>query len=715
MDPTPELRALLHRRKIAVEGSTTNSPHLGGRCTASAPAAARLPPNRVGPQSGQPAAIRTSVSQLGSAVPRQSALSARLVRPGSGDFRQRQTLPGAPLEARGIHGPELQLKVSALTLRNEQLTSEVEKMKAKLQDETGAYSEERNLLLAETDELLAETDRMTVRSRRVMQQREELRAETNQAWVSRELHAEVQELTSECAAVRRRNTELQAEEEASRRRTLQGRRNSDQLTAEVEDLRQQNSLLTVEVQALRRSRTDEMDTVMRELESLRKENLELRQASSGSCSESRLRSVLVSASTTSTQLRQAVGAVESLLDEARRELAAKQLRERRAAFEQLHEAVAKADEENLDIAIKAARAAEVDAEDIEKAEAKLTELRSLTAEQRAARAAREVEAKKKKDAFLLVKKDDASSLEALLVELTETGIRWQDWRDYAGRTMWHCAQELRATTVQRLLAPLLDQKAAGDKAKAAESAPRTGGSRFGIPSGEAAAPAEQQAASGSGGPAGQGPQDGLSQSTTTDARQKAERIINGTDRPAGGQGTGAADDFTSVDSTNTGSPTPSPAANSGAASSSDIGAEVAPPERTLTPEEEEKLKSKGLRAVVQDDADTLHSILDAVPSDVWSKWRNRAGKDLLTLSTERGSSTAYSMLAKALGLVKELRRETFEEREAVWVFPPGEVQPRRATVLEDTPEEADEIYIEYWDGDQDPEHVERCLVRKMNS
>lgn len=713
MEPTPELRSLLNRRKIAVEGATQSSPHLGGRCAASAPAAARLPPSRNVPQTGTSgAAVRTSINQLGTAVPRQAALSARL---GTSDFRQRNSHPcAAPFESRGIQGhggPDLQLKVSALTLRNEQLTSEVEKMKAKLQDETGAYSEERNLLLQETDELLAETDRMTVRSRRVMQQREELRAETNQALASRELQAEVHEFKSEYDAVRRRNSELQSEEEVARRRNVSGRHNSDRLAAEVEDLRRQNSLLTVEVQELRRSRSDEagqMQKLKAEMEALRRENADLRQASStSSCSEGRLRSVLVSASSTSQQLRQAVSGVESLLDEARRELASKQLRERRAAFERLHEATVKADEGLLAEAIRQARDAEVDAEDVEKAEAKLTELRSLTNEQRAARAARELEAKRKKEAFLLVKKDDAQSLETLLVELTEAGTRWQDWRDYAGRTMWNCAQELRATTVQRLLAPLIDAKVAGDRAKnvGSPSSYARNGARFGVPSGEAAVvPASQHAS--------QAPQDDIARHASNQDGQKHQAGANadGTDR-SGQAGSGAAED--SAASTNPGSPTPSPATNSGA--SSERCAEAAPPEKALTPEEEEKIKAKALRAVVQDDGETLESILGVVPSDTWSRWENRAGKDLITLSQERGSATAYSVLAKALGLVKELKREAFEEREAVWVFQPGEVQPRRATVIEETPEEADEILVEYWDGDQPEEHVERCLVRKMNS
>ncbi|CAK0817910.1 unnamed protein product, partial [Prorocentrum cordatum] len=96
-------------------------------------------------------------------------------------------------------------------------------------------------------------------------------------------------------------------------------------------------------------------------------------------------------------------------------------------------------------------------------------------------------------------------------------------------------------------------------------------------------------------------------------------------------------------------------------------------------------------------------------------WENKAGKDLLTLAQERGSTCVYAMLARALGMVHEVKREAYAEREAVWVFAQGEVQPRRATVVEDTPEEADDVLIEYWDGDAPPEPVERCMVQRMLS
>merc|ERR1711933_667259 len=129
--------------------------------------------------------------------------------------------------------------------------------------------------------------------------------------------------------------------------------------------------------------------------------------------------------------------------------------------------------------------------------------------------------------------------------------------------------------------------------------------------------------------------------------------------------------------------------------------------------EEAELKAKAFRAVVQDNVGSLSEVLERLSPNFWAKWQNKAGKDLLTLSQERGSSGAYSVLAEALGMVQEMKRESFEEREAVWIFNPGEIQPLRATVLEDTSAEKDTVFIEYWDGDAPPVAVERCMVRKM--
>lgn len=129
--------------------------------------------------------------------------------------------------------------------------------------------------------------------------------------------------------------------------------------------------------------------------------------------------------------------------------------------------------------------------------------------------------------------------------------------------------------------------------------------------------------------------------------------------------------------------------------------------------EEGVLKQTAFQAVVKDDVEKLTPVLEALPAAVWSAWRNRAGTDLLGLAQERGSPTAYSALVKALGLVAELPRDTFEERETVWVYRPGETQPRRATVMEHTPVEADAVLCEYWDGDEPASYLDRGMLRKM--
>jgi hypothetical protein len=137
--------------------------------------------------------------------------------------------------------------------------------------------------------------------------------------------------------------------------------------------------------------------------------------------------------------------------------------------------------------------------------------------------------------------------------------------------------------------------------------------------------------------------------------------------------------------------------------------------KNLTEAEVDEWRSKALRAVVQNDPVVIVQVLDAVHVDIWARWENKAGKDLLTLSLERGSTDVYPVLAKALGLLKEQKREVFEERETVWVMFNGEVQPHRATVIEDTPEEEDEILVEFWDDPPEtpPKKVHRCNIRKI--
>jgi len=83
----------------------------------------------------------------------------------------------------------------------------------------------------------------------------------------------------------------------------------------------------------------------------------------------------------------------------------------------------------------------------------------------------------------------------------------------------------------------------------------------------------------------------------------------------------------------------------------------------MPPEKEENFKAKAMRAVVKDDCAALSEVLDSVPVALWSTWHNKAGKDLLMLSQERGSACAETVLAKALGLVREIQKEAFEERQ----------------------------------------------------
>merc|ERR1719355_203731 len=98
-----------------------------------------------------------------------------------------------------------------------------------------------------------------------------------------------------------------------------------------------------------------------------------------------------------------------------------------------------------------------------------------------------------------------------------------------------------------------------------------------------------------------------------------------------------------------------------------------------------ELRSRAFRATVQNDANALGEVLESVPMELWSKWQNKAGRDLLTLAEERGSSAAYCILARGLGLIQERKQEAFKEHEAVWVLESGQIQPRRATILEDAP------------------------------
>ncbi|CAK9077031.1 Hypothetical protein (Fragment) [Durusdinium trenchii] len=216
-----------------------------------------------------------------------------------------------------------------------------------------------------------------------------------------------------------------------------------QLQEEVKRLKLENSEL--------KKGTERLETQLEEVRAERDKYREAQQASPAGGSESKLRAVMTSGNATVDELRGAIASVEAVLLEAGRELERKRFRDRRAAFEQLHHALDKADEEMLEQAIEAAKTADVDDEDILKAQNKLLELQMMSPEERATRTARQRQQQQKKDAFQMVKKDDAEGLAALLDNLEE-GENWQDWRDYAGRTLVRCAAELRAPNAEELLA-----------------------------------------------------------------------------------------------------------------------------------------------------------------------------------------------------------------------------------------------------------------------
>jgi len=296
---------------------------------------------------------------------------------------------------------------------------------------------------------------------------------------------------------------------------------------------------------------------------------------------------------------------------------------------------------------------------------------------------RELESQNKKEAFLCIKRNDVDRLRGLIEGLDEL-VRWQDWRDYAGRNLWKCSQELCANAVRQLLREELGLGEDAAQLKRRGSLVQEERYRQNLDQAQAAV-ANHVAE--------------IHPEESEDEKDESEAPM--------------LPDLSVVAVASAGDAAPS--------SPSSPQGERQP--RTsftrmisdFSADEEQALQSSAQGAVVRDDAETLKDVLDRVDVDVWCQWKNKAGKDLLTLSEERGSTTAYSFLAQALGILTEQKRDVFEDRETVWVFFPGEVQARRATILEDTAEENEEIHVEMWEGDAGTQMVERCLVRKMGS
>lgn len=467
------------------------------------------------------------------------------------------------------------------------------------------------------------------------------------------------------------------------------------------------------------------------------ENLKLRsllehlQASSGS--ESRLKQALLSPTVSSTQLAQAIQEVEVFMQEARRELSARQLRERRAAYEHLYQALEKtsAQDGELSEALEIARSAGVDAEDLCRAEERLSEMKARSPEERAIKASIERERVLKKEAFLLIKRDDADALQKLLLTLEDASslckhnVSWKDWTDHAGRNLWRCSQDLKASKTEKVLRQHFLQPLHGISPKTSNltntSCDIASASQLRLESDFSAAielhkhqhcsNSEQQSTDVSSCHS-QSPTD---LNSPTSCEEKLTTLLSSTDPwhfPT------MSTDKTVGQSAEDSVVTDGYTWRSRASLSSDttavaLDAISSKNNEEALPFEEEQLRIKAFRAVVKDDCEVLNRVLEQAPHGALGRWRNKAGKDLLTLSQERGSSCAYSVLAKALGMLKEMKREHFEERESVWVFLPGDVQPRRATVLEAAAEETESVLLEFWDGDDPAERVERCLVRRM--
>lgn len=197
------------------------------------------------------------------------------------------------------------------------------------------------------------------------------------------------------------------------------------------------------------------------LEQVSKENQALSSLSGASCSGCRLRATLTKQSASIEELKSAIAGVDSLLEQARRELKQQELRAKRAAIEELHQAMLKKlDEEALKIAIERAIRAGVADEDVQKAQNMLDELLSLTPEEKQLRLDSQHEKARKEEAFTFAKRDRVMELEKLLDELGE-GVAWEQWHDSQGRTLLRVAQHLRSERAIKVLEERIERRHPG--------------------------------------------------------------------------------------------------------------------------------------------------------------------------------------------------------------------------------------------------------------
>jgi len=423
-----------------------------------------------------------------------------------------------------------------------------------------------------------------------------------------------------------------------------------------------------------------------------------------SSTEDGLRHALLDNTCSSATLREAIRSVEALLNEAKRELGRKEMREQRAAMEQLYTAMSTDEVPLLLRALQEARVAGVDDMDVTRGEERLRQLQSQTEEEKEAVAKQRRQRRLKEEAFMHVKGDNVTALQDLLSSADMLGVPWESWRNQAGWSLHTAARQMGAREVELLFERRIAALVAAPAGIESRAEVGIAGAPLGVPYAEEAETPKARIAT------------DLSASYIDMALEADDARSTSADDSSTGESAATLNCATEA-STTTNTPCDSPAhAKLGVAEGCKaVPVAAAKLEIRAVDVEKSEAKSRAMRAVVQDDVVSLRSVLSNVQQAEWTAWQNKAGKDLITLAQERGSSGAYAELAKQLGLLQEMQMEDFHESEAVWVFLPGDVQPRRATVLESTAPTAEDVQIEYWDGEEPPTTVQRCLIRKMSS
>lgn len=627
---------------------------------------------------------------------RQSQLGQVLQPPAeNGDTRHGNNNRGRN-DSGGEAPNHIQSQVNALLAKNEQLANECDKLRERLQEAspTSPFDEEREALLAETTKLLQETEKLRGANCKIMQN-------SNSGYITNQDYegnrcgdAGAERFREEISKLRRHVEALTSENEKLKENQASPEDTEalNQAKSEIASLKK--SLQTIELEKAQLAA--KADSAMK----LQDKIAELEKTLAEMPSDNRLRMAMTTGATTD-QLKQAIQGTMAVVDEAQRELERRQLRARRAAYEDLHKAMEKSDESALITALNAARKAEVDVEDIVKAEEKLQDLRSMDQEAKAQKLLKATEATKKKELFLLVKKDDCSGLEAALKVLPPE-LQWETWKDYAGRSMWQCALELKAINVQRYLAPRLGYRMPEETRRSRAETDDEEQDIFDMANKGLIHTVVNQGSNNEakGASLVEQIEENIPLASGEVVRRDLRRQSKERDEYQVIRERRHSEDGESAE-------------QGGSHGSSPAGEKKQRP--VLSEAEIDDWRTKAFKAVVGNDFEAIVTFLDAVDVEIWAPWQNKAGKDLLTLSLERGSKDVYPELAKARGILKEQRREAYEEREPVWVFFRDEVQPRRATVAEETGEEADEILVEFWDDEADApaQRVSRCSVRKM--